>query len=84
MKIFLTHTVVFLMILASTSLALGGALHLAALAGQTETVKALLAAGAEINAKNDLIGWTALDFAATKGHTETVKLLRANGGRHGD
>ena len=76
MKIFLTHTVVFLMILASTSLALGGALHLAAQEGHTETVKALLAAGAEVNAKAK-DGRTALHVAAGEGHIEIMTAGRS-------
>ena len=76
MKIFLTHTVVVIMILAGTSPALSGALHMAAQEGHTEIVKALLAAGAAVNAK-DQEGRTALDLAAQEGHTETVKALLA-------
>ena len=49
MKTFLSHTVVII-ILAVTSPALGGALHDAARKGHTEIVKALLAAGAAVNA----------------------------------
>ena len=63
MKIFLTHTVVVIMILAGTSPALSGALHMAAQEGHTEIVKALLAAGAEVNAK-DKDGRTARNAGA--------------------
>ena len=42
--------------------------------GQTEAVKALIAQGADVNAK-DLRGMTALMWAALGGHTEAVKAL---------
>ena len=63
MKIFLTYTVVFIMILANTSLVLGNSLHVAAEKGHTADVKRLLAAGAAVNAK-DKYGHTALHEAA--------------------
>ena len=42
--------------------------------GKTEAMKALIDAGADVNAK-DNNGWTALMSAAWKGHTEIVKAL---------
>src|ERR1039457_817843 len=47
------------------------ALVLAAENGQTDTVKALLAAGADVHAVDDLAMW----LAAKNGHTEPVKVL---------
>jgi ankyrin repeat protein len=47
----------------------------AAMNGQTETVRALLAAGADVHATND----SALCSAACWGHTEVVKALLASG-----
>ena len=46
--------------------------------GHLEIVQALLAAGAEVNAKTDK-GLTALIEAIEKGHTETVQALLAAG-----
>jgi ankyrin repeat protein len=53
------------------------ALWMAARKGDVETVKALLAKGADVNAKTEY-GATALSFAADKGHVEVVKVLLAN------
>jgi uncharacterized protein len=49
-------------------------LHRAAFNGHLETVKALLAAGADVN-KPDLHGWSPLHFAALKGHDAVVQAL---------
>ena len=46
----------------------------AAKEGQTETVQALIAKGADVNAK-EKNGWTALIRAAKKGHIDIVKAL---------
>ena len=46
--------------------------------GHTETVKALLKAGANLNAK-DKEGKTALKYAKENSHTETVQLLKKAG-----
>ena len=43
-------------------------------------MKALLAAGADVNAK-EKEGWTALMLAAEKGHTEIVQLLKQAGAK---
>jgi ankyrin repeat protein len=48
----------------------------AASVGDVEIIRALLAAGARVNARNTE-GWTALLFAAQGGHTEAVKALLA-------
>ena len=45
--------------------------------GDTETVKKLLAAGANVNAKNK-DGVTALSFASDRGHLDIVKILLGN------
>ena len=42
--------------------------------GQTETVKTLIAAKANLEVTDDN-GWTALHIAAQNGHSETVKIL---------
>ncbi|MBI3355375.1 MAG: ankyrin repeat domain-containing protein [Nitrospirae bacterium] len=60
-------------------------LTLAAAHGNADTVRALLEAGAEVNAV-DFTGWTALHAAAFKGDVETVSLLlkyRAVSGQEG-
>jgi outer membrane protein assembly factor BamB len=49
----------------------------AARKGDAEVVKALLAKGANVNAKTEY-GATALSFAADKGHVEVVKILLKN------
>ena len=46
---------------------------------QTETVRALLEAGADVNATNNADGGTALIFAVYGGSTETVSLLIESG-----
>ena len=53
-------------------------IHKAARDGNIETVKQHLAAGTDVNAKND-IGRTPLHFAAWKGHKEVTALLIAKG-----
>src|SRR6266498_3671664 len=50
----------------------------AALEGKTETVKALLESGADVNAKDDE-GRTALMFAVTNMQTDSVKALLEHG-----
>ena len=50
----------------------------AALAGDTETVKALIAQGADVNAKDDE-GRTALMFAVINMHHETAQALLGSG-----
>ena len=54
-----------------------GSIHTAAAGGDTEAVKEFLAAGTDVNAKNQL-GRTPLHAAAYRGHTVVVELLVAN------
>ena len=49
-------------------------LHWAVDRGHTETVRALIAAGADVNAQNER-GYPPLHWAASRGHTETVRAL---------
>jgi ankyrin repeat protein len=51
------------------------ALMFAAINNRTTAVRSLLNAGAEIDTKDDVVGYTALMHAAERGHTETVKEL---------
>ena len=51
----------------------------AAEGGHTATVRALLAAGANLNTKGYGGNWTALMCAATNGHDDTVRALLADG-----
>jgi len=53
---------------------------LAAVQGQTETVRVLLEAGTDMNAE-DNEGFTAFVVAEERGHTEVVELLTAAGAR---
>lgn len=46
--------------------------------GELELMRLLLAAGADVNAKNER-GDTPLSVAAEKGYTDIVELLRAHG-----
>ncbi len=57
---------------------LAPALHKAARDGTTAAVKALIAAGANVNATTDS-GFTALHWAARNGHANVVKVLMAAG-----
>ena len=50
----------------------------AAMEGRSDTVRALLAKGADVNAK-DKYGWTPLMLAALAGRADTVRTLLANG-----
>ena len=52
-------------------------LHIAAFDGHTEAIKALLAAGASVDAQDDQKKWTPLDYARKAGHTETANVLLA-------
>ena len=65
---------------ANTSFPIVGtrALMVAASHGNRDTVRALLDAGADVNAK-DFTGWTALHAAAFKGDPEIVNLLLEHG-----
>lgn len=72
-----------LFIIASTAIAsitqdLNSALLKAAEAGDTARVEALLAQGADLNAKNN-VGDTPLSIASFRGHLEIVKILIAKG-----
>ena len=58
----------------------GTPLLLAIREGHTETVRALIAAGADVNARNE-DGWTPLHIAALYGHTDVAKALIAAGAK---
>ena len=57
-------------------------IHKAARVGHIEAVKQHLAAGADVNAKDD-DGYTPLDYAVPAGKEETADLLRKHGGISG-
>ena len=59
-------------------------IHDAAEKGNIEAVKQHIAAGTEVNAKDDALEWTPLFMAAGKGHKEIADLLRKHGGKTGE
>ena len=54
-------------------------IHGAAEKGNIEAVKQHIAAGTEVNVKDDSLEWTPLFMAAAWGHKEVVELFIANG-----
>ena len=54
-------------------------IHDAAEKGNIEAVKQHIAAGTEVNAKDDALEWTPLFMAAAWGHKEVVELFIADG-----
>jgi len=54
-------------------------LHMAAHRGQLEVVRALLAAGADVHAREGCSGTTALHWAAEAGHVDVIEALLAAG-----
>jgi ankyrin repeat protein len=54
-------------------------LHLAALAGDAAVIRALLAGGAPVDARESSMSTTALIFAANEGHTDAIYALAAGG-----
>jgi len=54
-------------------------IHEAAQKGNIEAVKQHLDAGADVNAKDDVVEWTPLLHAAEGGHKEIIELLIAKG-----
>ena len=56
------------------------ALHLASYWGDSEIVKMLIEAGADVNAVNK-DGETALYWASLKGHQEIIKILKEAGAK---
>jgi ankyrin repeat protein len=56
------------------------ALIMAASNGHTDTVTALIAGGADVNARSSS-DWTALKFARANGHTEIVRILQQAGAK---
>ena len=53
-------------------------LHWAASQGHTDAIKALVAAGASVEAQDDT-KWTPLHYAASQGHADAIKALVAAG-----
>ena len=56
-------------------------IHDAAEKGNIEAVKQHIAAGTDVNVKDDALEWTPLFMAAAWGHKEIAELLLANGAR---
>lgn len=54
-------------------------IHDAAEKGNIEAIKQHIAAGTEVNVKDDALEWTPLFIAAAWGHKEVIELLIANG-----
>jgi ankyrin repeat protein len=49
--------------------------------GHTKIVELLLAAGADVNIKTKINGWSVLYIAQSKGHTKIAELLKAYGAK---
>ena len=49
--------------------------------GHIEIIKALLAAGADVNIKTKVNGWSVLHIAQLKGHTKIAELLKEYGAK---
>ena len=58
----------------------GTPLHLAAVSDHAGVVEALLAAGGDVNAKDEM-GWTPLHWAAVRGQAGATKALIAGGAK---
>ena len=54
-------------------------IHEAAMDGDIEAVQQHLAAGADVDTRDDVIGWTPLHFATDGSHMEIAELLIAEG-----
>ncbi len=55
------------------------ALHVAAMKGHAEVVQALLAAGADVDQRDECYGFTPLHLAAMEGNVDIVQMLLASG-----
>ena len=64
--------------------AIDRALIKAAAQGNIEAVKQHLAYGADVNAKEDVVGSTPLNIAIAIKHPEIADLLRKHGGKTGE
>ena len=54
-------------------------IHSATENGNIEAVKQHLAAGTDVNAKDDFLGWTPLHYTAASGNRQITKLLISKG-----
>ena len=70
---------VMLVMLAWSSLAFCGEIHVAAQKGKLGKVKALLTGNPDLISSKDRDGMTPLHWAAQEGHKDVAKLLLANG-----
>ena len=77
MKHLLLTTIAVTSVLATTGFA--GPIHNAAFSGNIEAVKQHIAAGTDMDVKDDKYGWTTLHWAAIGGYKEMVELLIAEG-----
>jgi len=57
------------------------ALHMAAEKGFRGVCKVLLDAGADVNQRNESVGWTAVHYASYEGHADVLRMLIAHGAR---
>jgi ankyrin repeat protein len=87
MKLILITTIAAVMLVGCTTTQPPGpptakapeiSIHKAAYQGNIEAVKQHIAAGTDVNAKDDS-GWTPLHWAASKVHNKTAKLLIEEG-----
>jgi len=57
------------------------ALHMAAEKGFRGVCKVLLDAGADVNQRNESVGWTAVHYASYEGHADVLRMLIAHGAK---
>jgi ankyrin repeat protein len=83
MKHLLLTTIAAVVLVGCCAKAPAISIHDAAALGNTEAVKQHMAAGVDVNAKDEG-GKTPLDFAISSNHSENANLLLKHGGKTGE